>query len=64
MRTKIRAIKTKNKSFIRWLRYLEIKLILNNASHFVLLDEPYNGLSPLMIEKLIFYCGKMRNKRL
>jgi ABC-type branched-subunit amino acid transport system ATPase component len=34
-------------------------LILNNASRFVLLDEPYNGLSPLMI--LIFYCGKMRN---
>jgi ABC-type lipopolysaccharide export system ATPase subunit len=27
------------------LRYLEIKLILNN-SKFVLLDEPYNGLSP------------------
>jgi ABC-type multidrug transport system ATPase subunit len=34
------------------LRYLEIKLILNNASRFVLLDEPYNGLSPLMIEKI------------
>ncbi|MBG6111851.1 ABC-type lipopolysaccharide export system ATPase subunit [Flavobacterium sp. CG_9.10] len=34
------------------LRYLEIKLILNNASKFVLLDEPYNGLSPIMIEKI------------
>jgi ABC-type multidrug transport system ATPase subunit len=34
------------------LRYLEIKLILNNSSKFVLLDEPYNGLSPLMIEKI------------
>lgn len=34
------------------LRYLEIKLILCNASKFVLLDEPYNGLSPLMIEKV------------
>ncbi|WP_367773034.1 ATP-binding cassette domain-containing protein [Flavobacterium sp. WC2421] len=34
------------------LRYLEIKLILNNTSQFVLLDEPYNGLSPLMIEKV------------
>jgi ABC-type lipopolysaccharide export system ATPase subunit len=33
------------------LRYLEIKLILNNSSKFVLLDEPYNGLSPIMIEK-------------
>jgi ABC-type multidrug transport system ATPase subunit len=32
------------------LRYLEIKLILFNSSKFVLLDEPYNGLSPIMIE--------------
>lgn len=34
------------------LRYLEIKLILNNTSKFVLLDEPYNGLSPIMIDKI------------
>jgi ABC-type lipopolysaccharide export system ATPase subunit len=34
------------------LRYLEIKLILNTPSKFVLLDEPYNGLSPLMVEKI------------
>jgi ABC-type multidrug transport system ATPase subunit len=34
------------------LRYLEIKIILNNSSKFVLLDEPYNGLSPLMVEKV------------
>lgn len=34
------------------LRYLEIKLILSNPSKFVLLDEPYNGLTPLMIEKI------------
>jgi ABC-type multidrug transport system ATPase subunit len=34
------------------LRYLEIKLILNNDSKFVLLDEPYNGLSPIMIENI------------
>ena len=34
------------------LRYLEIKIILNNMSKFVLLDEPYNGLSPIMIEKI------------
>lgn len=32
------------------LRYLEIKLILFNSSKFVLLDEPYNGLSPIMTE--------------
>ncbi|WP_281227545.1 ATP-binding cassette domain-containing protein [Flavobacterium aquiphilum] len=34
------------------LRYLEIKIILNNSSKFILLDEPYNGLSPLMVEKI------------
>ena len=34
------------------LRYLEIKLVLNTNSKFVLLDEPYNGLSPVMIEKV------------
>jgi len=33
-------------------RYLEIKLVLSNPSKFVLLDEPYNGLSPLMVEKV------------
>ena len=34
------------------LRYLEIKLILSNSSKFVLLDEPYKGLSPIMIDKI------------
>lgn len=34
------------------LRYLEIKIILYNSSKFALLDEPYNGLSPLMVEKV------------
>jgi ABC-type multidrug transport system ATPase subunit len=34
------------------LRYLEIKIVLSNPSKFVLLDEPYNGLSPLMIEQV------------
>ena len=34
------------------LRYLEIKLMLNKERKFVLLDEPYNGLSPIMIEKV------------
>lgn len=32
------------------LRYLEIKMVLFNSSKFVLLDEPYNGLAPLMID--------------
>jgi ABC-type multidrug transport system ATPase subunit len=34
------------------LRYLEIKLILSKPSKFVLLDEPYNGLSPIMMDKI------------
>lgn len=34
------------------LRYLEVKIILNNSSKFALLDEPYNGLSPIMIGKI------------
>ncbi|MHC0439291.1 ATP-binding cassette domain-containing protein [Flavobacterium sp. 3-210] len=34
------------------LRYLEIKIVLSNTSLFALLDEPYNGLSPLMIETI------------
>jgi len=32
------------------LRYLEIKLLLNTNCKFLLLDEPFNGLSPLMID--------------
>lgn len=34
------------------LRYLEIKLLLSKDSKFILLDEPYNGLSPIAIEKI------------
>lgn len=34
------------------LRYLEIKIVLSNPSKFVLLDEPYNGLSPLMVDQV------------
>ncbi|MBC8051619.1 MAG: ATP-binding cassette domain-containing protein [Sphingobacteriaceae bacterium] len=32
------------------LRYLEIKLLLNLKSKFILLDEPFNGISPLVVE--------------
>src|SRR5690606_11781179 len=32
------------------LRYLEVKLILNLDSGFVLLDEPFNGISPIHID--------------
>jgi len=31
-------------------RYLEVKLLLNIETLFVLLDEPFNGISPLHLE--------------
>ena len=34
------------------LRYLEIKLLLNTKSKFILLDEPFNGVAPLMIQTI------------
>lgn len=34
------------------LRYLEIMLCLCNNAKFTLLDEPYNGLSPILIKKI------------
>ncbi len=34
------------------LRYLEIKLVLSKNCAFALLDEPYNGLSPIIAEKV------------
>ena len=39
-------------------RYLEVKLLLNHDANFVLLDEPFNGISPLhveLIKKMILY---------
>lgn len=33
-------------------RYLEIRLLLFHPANFVLLDEPYNGLSPALVEKV------------
>jgi len=33
-------------------RYLEIRMILESGAKFILLDEPFNGISPLMIERL------------
>lgn len=49
----IKSIESKNIKELSGgeLRYLEIKLVLSNSSKFVLLDEPYNGLSPAMVEK-------------
>lgn len=34
-------------------KYLELKLILNSDSKFCILDEPFMGLSPVMVEKVI-----------
>ncbi|UUC45396.1 ATP-binding cassette domain-containing protein [Flavobacterium cerinum] len=34
------------------LRYLEVKLVLHLESHFVLLDEPYSSLSPLLTDDI------------
>jgi ABC-type multidrug transport system ATPase subunit len=34
------------------LRYLEIKLLFNIDSDFILLDEPFNGVSPILIEEI------------
>ncbi|MDD5149414.1 MAG: ATP-binding cassette domain-containing protein [Flavobacterium sp.] len=50
----IQSIETKNIKHLSSgeLRYLEIKLVLSNSSKFVLLDEPYNGLSPIMVNKI------------
>ena len=33
-------------------RYLEIKLILHTSNKFILLDEPFNGVAPIVVEKL------------
>jgi len=33
-------------------RYFEIRLLLFHSAHFVFLDEPYNGLSPMLIEEV------------
>jgi ABC-type multidrug transport system ATPase subunit len=50
----IQSIKSKNINHLSGgeLRYLEIKLVLANSSKFVLLDEPYNGLSPIMVDRI------------
>ncbi|MBJ6369443.1 ATP-binding cassette domain-containing protein [Snuella sedimenti] len=34
------------------LRYLEIKLLLESSSKFVLLDEPFNGVAPVLIDTI------------
>ena len=45
------------------LRYLEVKLLLFNDSKFCLLDEPFSGLSPIMIEKISFLILKYASNK-
>lgn len=33
-------------------RYLEVKLLLHSPAHFVLLDEPFNGVAPVVVEQI------------
>lgn len=37
------------------LRYIEILLLLESKSPFVILDEPFIGLSPIMVEQVSAY---------
>jgi ABC-type lipopolysaccharide export system ATPase subunit len=34
------------------IRYLEVKLLMNLDSKYVLLDEPFNGVSPILVEEM------------
>lgn len=45
------------------LRYLEIMLCLCNNAKFTLLDEPYNGLSPIFIKKVNDQIKKYSNQK-
>lgn len=59
---KIKSLKI-NKMSGGELRYLEVKLILFSNSKFALLDEPFSGLAPIVIEKvktLIVDCSKIK----
>lgn len=45
------------------LRYLQVKLMLFNQSKFVLLDEPFSGLSPKMIEIVMLLIKENSEKK-
>lgn len=45
------------------LKFLELVLILYSKSQFCLLDEPFSGLSPLMIERVIQLLQEMKSKK-
>ena len=39
------------------IRYIEILILLNGKAPFIILDEPFNGLSPITVEKLCTLIG-------
>lgn len=45
------------------LRYLEIRLVLTSDAPFVILDEPFNGLSPVTTEKIRYHITESARKR-
>ena len=45
------------------LRYLEILLLLESDAPFILLDEPFNKLSPIMVEQVIEYIRLNRQRK-
>ena len=45
------------------LRYLEILLLIHTPAQFILLDEPFSGLSPLFKEKVIALIQAHRNTK-
>ena len=47
----IYAIKIKNLSGGE-IRYLEVKLLMNLESKYILLDEPFNGVSTILVEEM------------
>lgn len=44
-------------------RYVAVKIVLHNQAPFVLLDEPFNGLSPIMAEKISRLISSHANKK-
>jgi ABC-type lipopolysaccharide export system ATPase subunit len=61
MLDKVRSSKIENLSGGE-LRYFAIKLLLNLPTKFLLLDEPFNGVSPLIIEKIKVMIKKCSQK--
>lgn len=59
---KIRDSKIRNTSTGE-RRYLEIKLILYGSSSYIMLDEPFNGLSPIFAEEVRLHIARSAQTR-